>query len=286
MCWSFEVSVAFALIEVASIAFISLRAKRTKDPYVRAQVWVIPLLVTILLVEIAEAFIWLDTTLLPITAKDGPSCSSYNRNWTFVFWFLMFPWQPLFCIIPCRRVGHPRNKDVFAAAEVVAWGLPILHILVYLGQVIPQSMNPNFSPAPPRLKIQQNAMQTFINSETCTYIGKNGHLFWTLATADCWATPNMSVYVILCLAMLCAKPKRFFAGIGLAMGGLVIALNSYYNGTVETASMWCWTGILVHFYFIAQPYVLPCNDENCFSPNTFATASSLPETKAFLEKGT
>jgi len=148
-------------------------------------------------------------------------------------------------------------------------------------------MNSNFTPAPPRLNIQKHAMQIFVNSETCTYIGTNGHLFWTLATADCWATPNVSCYIILCMAMLCAKPKRFFAGVGIWMGLLVLSLNSYYRGSVETASMWCCTGILMHFYFIAQPYVLPCNDQNSYCPDTFAYSSgdNLPITKSSLEKG-
>ena len=273
MCWSFEVSVAFALVEAASITFLYLRAKRSSDPYIQAQVTVLPLLATILMVEVAEALIWLDATLTSVTATEGPTCSTYNTSLTMVFWFLVFPWQPLCCIFPCRRVGHPRNRDLFAGVELVAWVLPFWHLLCYLGQVIPQWMlGDAFHPAAPRLNIQQHAYQIFVNSETCTYIGPNGHLFWTLATADCSTTPNMSCYILLCCSLAYARPKRFVAGIALFMVGLVVALNSYYQGSVETGSMWCWTGILMHAYFIVQPYVLPCNEKNSFSPNTHPDA--------------
>jgi len=268
MCWSFEVSVLFAVVEAASIGFLYHRANNSANPYVKAQVLVLPLLSSILLVESVEALLWLDTTLTSVKAKDGPTCSTYNTSLTMLFWIFVFALQPLLCIIPCRRVGHPRNRDLFAAVELIAIVLPIIHMLVYLGQVIPQMMNPNFKMQPPRQNVQRHAYQTFINSETCTYIGPNGHLFWTLATADCWFTPNASCYAIICMSLFYCKPKRFFAGIALFMCAVFLGLNTYFGGNIETASMWCWTGILMNIYFVVQPYVLPCNDKNSFSPNT------------------
>ncbi|CAB9516052.1 expressed unknown protein [Seminavis robusta] len=270
MCWSFKVSMVFALLEASSTFYLYQRAKKSTDPYIRAQLWVVPLLITIFLVEITEAFVWLDPTLLPVTAQEGPPCSAYNRNLTMVFWFLVYPWQPLLCTIPCRRVGHPRNRDIFAGIEIVAIALPIWHIMIYILEITPHLLDEHYNPPPPRFDIQRQAYQTFQNSETCTYVGQNGHLFWTLATATSWLSPNGTCYIILFSSFILCKPKRFFAGMALFMSALALCLNTYYRGSMEMASMWCWLGMLMHIYFILQPYLLPCNDNNSYSADTFA----------------
>ena len=270
MCWSFQVSAAFALAEAVGIGFIYWRATHSADPYVQAQLWILPLLCSIFYAEAGEALVWLDETLLPVNAREGPSCSAYNRNLTLGFWWIVFAAQPLLVVIPARRVGHPRNKDIFVAVEMMAICFILWHTGVYLGKVIPQLRDPTFTPAPPRLNMRQHGYQTFVNSETCSYIGKNGHLFWTLATADCWATPNVVPYLIICASLVFAKPKRFFAGMGLFMGAVMGGLIGYYGGTVEAASVWCWTGIIMNIYVVVQPYILPCNDRNSYSPDTFS----------------
>eukprot|EP00797_Seminavis_robusta_P001996 Sro1121_g243440.1 n/a (179) ;mRNA; r:29085-29621 len=145
--------------------------------------------------------------------------------------------------------------------------------MIYILEIIPHLLDDNYNPPPPRFETQRQAYQLFQNSETCMYVGQNGHLFWTLATANSWLTPNGTCYIILFSSFILCKPKRFFAGMALFMFALAFCMNSYYGGSMEIASMWCWSGMLMHIYFIVQPYLLPCNDNNSYSADTFAATA-------------
>jgi hypothetical protein len=80
MCWSYSVSVAFALIEAILITFILIRSFLSPDPYVRSQWLLLPALIGICLMEAIEAYVWSrpeELIRVQDTISDSPSSSGY-----------------------------------------------------------------------------------------------------------------------------------------------------------------------------------------------------------------
>ena len=47
MCWSFQASVSFSVIEGILISFIFIRAARSKQKYVRQQMFILPMMISV-----------------------------------------------------------------------------------------------------------------------------------------------------------------------------------------------------------------------------------------------
>jgi hypothetical protein len=98
----------------------------------------------------------------------------------------------------------------------------------------------------------------FAHNETCAYIGRSGHhLHWTSAYADTHMSPNTFAYVLLWIPLVFARPLRFCALPFLLMLG-VFGFQLYaLNGSYEAGSIWCWSALNVHIYFLVQPHIWP-----------------------------
>ena len=86
MCWSHSASVAFASVEASLILFISLRSRLSADPYVRKQWLLLPILISVCLVEITEAHLWTDQDLVSVTQANHHVCYKWNQRLTVLIW--------------------------------------------------------------------------------------------------------------------------------------------------------------------------------------------------------
>jgi len=287
MCWSFEVSVGFAALQACTTSFIFYRAINSKDPYVRGQLYLMPLLVSIVMIEAVEAFLWLDEGLVSVELKatdEGGStpCSSYNKYLTSSLFLFLLPIQPLSYIFPCRRVGDPRNWDLYRAPEFVAivglimWYWYLWCVKDYSG--LAEGEIPTY-----RLDIQRSGYKNFLNSETCSYIGRYSHLFWTYDTSDPQVAPTGSstlittgsTYFLMCYAVIYTRPLKFCGGIFLTMGVLYFFQWHWFNLSYESAGVWCWSGIICNIYHVIQPYFLPPTPEDYLHYKSTAAAAKL-----------
>lgn len=259
MCWSFEVSVGFALVEAICIAFVTVRALRSKDKWVRAQLYNVPVLSSICAIEICEAFLWLDTNMSNI---DDPiherPCTPYNKAFTFVIWMIILPSQPFWCIFPLKRVGNKRNYYLMQAVEGMAIFYCCFQWLCYIMQQIAENFDEDFVAPLPREYIKRMDYMTFSNSETCTYKGLHGHLFWTVNIETDWCSPNGVTYGIFWLAVPFARPWRFSSIMGLPLTLSIYFLIFYFEYSPEVMSVWCWSGFISSIYAVLQPYFFPC----------------------------
>jgi hypothetical protein len=249
MCWSYNVSIAFASIEAAIIAFILVRSRFSIDPFLRKQWLLVPGLTSIWAMEVVEAMLWSrPEELISVRDTIDPSvaCARFNQRLTVFIWLAILPWQPLWVIIPCRRVGHKDNRLLLQVPEFLAVVSAVAHIFFYMVSKSDRTLaDSNF--------------KSYLHSETCTYLGISGHhLHWTLSTQDSYFAPNLFVYILLWLSVVYARPKRFAAGI-LLFSLTVFAIQLlYFDMSFEAASVWCWLSMIKFVYFAIQPYVLPC----------------------------
>jgi hypothetical protein len=259
MCWSYSVSVMFTSIELVLIMFIVIRSRVSADPFVRKQWLLLPALVSICAMEGIEAFVWsrpddLVSTLQ--TATEMGACAKWNHRVTMFTWLFILPWQPLWVILPCRRVGSPDNRLLLQVPEFFAIVLAVIHSLLFLMVALfPHELGS----AALHTSLADSNFKSYLHKETCTYLGATGHhLHWCISTADTYLTPNAFTYFLLWSSVAFAKPKRFAGGVFLFVLGMFLLQLAYFEGSWEAGSVWCWSAMVLFLYFALQPYLLPC----------------------------
>ena len=261
MCWSYEVSAACTVVEAVLILFLLVRSRLSSDPWVRKQWLLLPCLTGVCLMEAIEAYIWSrEDELVSVqeTVEDSyRGCAKWNQRLTAFVWLFILPWQPLWVIMPCRRVGHRDNRRLLQVSEFLALVFAFANAFFYLTS----SLNPA---EPSMFKVQTLAdshFQNYLHNETCTYLGSSGHhLHWAYRFPDTFLAPNAFTYVLLWSSIVFAKPRRFASGIMLFAIALFFPLLLYFKLSFEAGSVWCWSAMYLFFYFVFQPYLLPCRD--------------------------
>ena len=114
-------------------------------------------------------------------------------------------------------------------------------------------------------RLADSKYRSYLNNETCTYIGKQGgHFHWTLATVDSYLAPNSYTYALLWMGSCAfARPYRLFSGILLFGISLFASFLVKFDGSFEAGSVWCWTAMILFVYIALQPYVSPIQTDEC-----------------------
>ena len=175
MCWSYKSSVSFSTAEACFIYFISIRALLSKDEYVRQQLYMIPMTLSILAIEVIEAFLWArQEELIPIEKSQSQiTCPKRNRDLTLAAWIIIF-FQSFFVMYSCRRSGTSLNLSLFIIPEKLSirFGLSFIALYIYTNSI-------SFEPVWLH-RLVDSDFKSYTNDKTCTYIGKNGHLQRTI----------------------------------------------------------------------------------------------------------
>lgn len=252
MCWSYTSSVSFSIAEAFFIFFITIRALLSKDKYIRQQLHMIPMMLSILAIEVIEAFLWASPgELIPVEKSQSQlACPKRNKTLTLAAFVIIF-FQPLLVIYSCRRSGSPQNLSLFLIPEKMSilFGSSFIALYIYTNFISFESVWIH--------RLVDSDFKSYTNDKTCTYIGKNGHLQWAIATLDSFFTPNAYTYSLLWLSCIFARPLRLFSGILLFGFGLFLFFLFELRGSFEAGSVWCWSAIILHLYMVLQPYVLP-----------------------------
>lgn len=255
MCWDYKTSILFATIEAFLIYFIFIRGFLSKDRHIRQQLYIIPSALSILAIEVIEALLWSrPEELIPIESYQSQVCPLRNRTLTLAAWTCSLFFQPFFVIYACRRSGSPFNMDIFMIPEMLSIVFGLSCLLVYVYTIF-------FSSQSTWLRnLSDTSYKSYMSDRTCTYIGSNGHLQWTLATVDSIFTPNAYTYVLLWGSCMIARPTRLFSGV-LFFGLILFTFFLIQmHGSFEAGSLWCWSAIILHVYLSSQPYILPITD--------------------------
>jgi len=207
--------------------------------------------------EMIEAYVWAHPDeLVPIqeSSQGTRTCSKVNQRLTVFLWLFILPWQPLCVIIPCRRVGHPDNRQLLKVPEFLAIVYGFCNLFLYLVSSLPQlSSNMIYR------SLAESNFKSYLHTETCTYLGASGHhLQWAYSLPDMFLAPNGYTYFLLWLSVAFARPLRYAAGIFLVAVAIFFVQFIYFDLSWEAGSVWCWAAIILHVYAAVQPYVLPC----------------------------
>ena len=242
---SYQSSVTFATVESIFILNILLRAVHSKQEHVRQQLFALPMMVSIFFIEVIEALLWSrPEELIPITDAATRRCPTRNAKLTLLAWLCII-FQPLYVTWSCRRTGDARNWSVFLIPERMSMAFAISMVVSYLYTAL--------SPSMPLHTLADTNYTSYYNNETCTYIGKAGHLHWTLAIVDSYLAPNAYPYVLIWASCVFARPLHLVSGILLFGLFLFVLFLIGYHGRFEAGSVWCWSAIIMHLYIFLHP---------------------------------
>lgn len=255
MCWSLEVSVAFAVLEAVSLAGLLKRSLTSDSTIAKAQKFILPLLVTVLLVETIEALQWMRPDDLVAIRQAGESTCSQRNRWLTMALMPVLCFQPFLGIFACRRSGVPENNAALMVPEMLAfitgifflwslamgeWGVGLKLLGIDCGQTQLADIADSF-------------YLGMHHTESCTYIGEHGHLHWTFKVSAFYFAPGGYAYALINCAVAAARPWYLFSGPITAYLVLLVVFLLGFGWSFEAGSVWCWSALGLHAFFWVQP---------------------------------
>ena len=252
MCFSFAASTCAAIVELICFLIVANRAYRSKTQEVRDQLLILPMLASVIAIELIESILWWRSEeLKSIHVSDSAKCSAPNRNLTLVIWTAVLPWQPFWAIFACRRSGTSRNQELLRVPEFLAFVFGCVCATSFLfANILPEE--PQF-----RKFFRSSKNTSYLNYQTCTYIGETGSLHWTIKAFDYFMTPNAFTYVLLSISVAFARPWRLFSGILMFMLFILSGLLLAKHGSFESGSEWCFSALILFIWLVVQPLAFP-----------------------------
>lgn len=257
MCFSLKASVVAVAVEMTCLSYITVRAYYSKLQAVREQLLIIPLLCSVLIMEIIETILWWRSDELDsIYLSDSSRCASWNMNLTLVVWSVILPWQPFWIIHACRHSGYERNRDLLRVPEVLAFVFASCSVtLLALGRFLPGQSGKYVS-------VRSTGYSSYLNWQTCSYIGSHGNLQWTVRIPDSYMNPNAFTYFLLWSSVAFARPWRMFSGMAILLLISALILFAAKQGSWEFGSEWCYSAAYFYVWLVFQPYLFPCKEKN------------------------
>eukprot|EP01063_Lacrimia_lanifica_P017121 TRINITY_DN2382_c0_g3_i1.p1 TRINITY_DN2382_c0_g3~~TRINITY_DN2382_c0_g3_i1.p1 ORF type:complete len:329 (+),score=45.36 TRINITY_DN2382_c0_g3_i1:53-1039(+) len=248
MCWNAPVAGVFASLETLVLLVMILRTRSpwfkwlngsaNVDSMQRRDNLILPMLMTINIVEWCELGLWLaDPEPFP-----AEGCRRVNTALTHIAGGVVWL-QPTFTMIYCRFTGPPNQRPWFTIPLVLA-------VMTSAGYFISVALGESGKAV---YADDERYPTALMWNQTCAYVGPNGYLEWRFKLANLPVLPSMFSYHLFFnfALMFHCFPMGAFVG-----GGSVFVLCVQFlsmDGSGEAWSMWCWSGCLfIGFYFIAN----------------------------------
>lgn len=220
---------------------------------------VTPMLLTITAIQLCEGLIWPDVVPLSVRLANDIRCPFNNTLLTSVIALLVIC-QPVFLfLIALRtppgvsRAQHPSAQLIgFLTVNFTIYAVLVMGIVVYV-----LSSDPKQRP----FDVDSNGKPLFpydvAYATSCSYRGPHGHLLWQFAGATRYSDllPNSFGYLYGVAAAILLFYDKVEATFVLGFTSLFLVLMLKYENWGEAASVWSWSGILLHILWTVFPVV-------------------------------
>jgi len=247
MCWSWQVSLIFSILETISIILVGFRAYYGSPNHTEAArkrlLWALPLMSSIALMEWLEVGIWLSDpeSYQVFKERDSCLCRPINRAFTTIAAYGI-SWQGTFSMLFAMKTNS-EGESVFRIPLYISTVTTFLLILRFI-------LGDTFG-----LWTRKIIEACHFSSHcTCTYVGPGGHLLWTFAFSHLEILPTLFTYFLFFnIAMLWYRP--FIEGVPYFFS-LVVLFHEFHllGWSTEAYSVWCWSGIFTHAFYLASAY--------------------------------
>jgi hypothetical protein len=286
MCWSLPVAASFASVESLIILSMYLRTRWsffTADSTLftpesiqvirRKDNFILPMLLTINIVEWSETAIWATGPVDRNALGDAP-CNKVNHVFTALCgWVVML--QPSFVMLFARFTGPEEERSWFtiplflAAMTTIGW-----FIRFSLGEA-------------GVALIKSREKMALAWTQTCSFHNAgHRHLEWRFALADIIVLPTMfSYHLFFNFALMFHDfPVGFMAAFGSVIT-LIVQFASL-DGDGEAWSVWCWSGMLfICYYWVVNLFaIVPGTQSWVAWARTTGNLSSFPRTAQAAEE--
>ena len=262
MCWSFEVAVGFAAGEVALLLLMLALPKSRKYYHI------VPLLLTVIIVELGEAVIY-KAGVPPLSDRleHKISCPLLNEVLTSII-MIAVTLQPLAVVYYVHKANIREEQLPHEYKQVNLFVL--LLTFVNLLSVVRRSISTALDPETAKITVPLNeyldnstivlreAPDTYEYAISCSFAGPNGHLYWQwgIAAGVSSFEPNwVFIYALSFLLAVVVLPDKYEA-VFCALFLSVLYIYSFIWTYPEAGSMWCWTGICCHVFYVIYPNLL------------------------------
>nr|QOI90590.1 hypothetical protein HWQ62_00459 [Pyramimonas orientalis virus] len=242
MCWNKEVSIAFSIVELCGIIYLYGLCRGSGSPTIH----MFPMLISILLIEVSEAFLWPYVTASYDATIDS-TCPMINSLVTrFIYVTLCF--QPIFVNMAAYYIHNNlydrRMFSVPLKLSLIVGGGLVLSMLC--GELLEIDLR----------SFIDTGDKGFHNTVSCSYIGNHSHMHWTWKNSAHFLLPNGFTYIIMFIPPLFSKPYWVVA-FPVAFYLCVLAtLFVAFDFSFEAGSVWCWTAMGLHIYYIGCEYMI------------------------------
>lgn len=262
MCWSLEVSMAFAGVEVFLLCLMWHLEKS------REYTAITPVLVSVIVVEFSEAVVWYaGVPSLDQRLAHSLECPVLNQYFTTIAAFAVMT-QPISMVLYAYTTYSREAVNgetltplgmyllFLGTANFVSFGIKYVMTQLFIDEAI--------YAVPAAVFFSENATVLQQNpgvygyTISCSYHGEHGHLFWQwgVGPTDSPFQPNyMFIYAVSLFSAIFliadAWEGLFFAAFFSMYFSFAIAW-----GVPEAGSTWCWTGTLVHLFYVVYPNFL------------------------------
>lgn len=174
------------------------------------------------------------------------SCSPINKNFTYFAYILIWVQPILFSYLGQRTTNGDYN--------LIFKKLTIINLIVFIWSILTLFLG-NFEK---NFYLIEDSIFAF---DTCTSIGKSGHLAWQFKPNTIDYQANHLTYLILCFLSFCVYPDNELKIIGFGWFISLIISSFYFTPTeIEKASVWCLSSIfanltIIGFLIIKSNYI-------------------------------
>jgi hypothetical protein len=213
MCWSLEVSLAFASVHLISAAYVAWH----RPPHSRQFLYFIFFYFAM---EMLQSLQW----LIGVETRLNHSCSKSNTFLTIIAYILIWLQPVMFASFSNKRDSH------------FVWYYSLYTLVIAMVNLIL-----GFSEKAIGLEFMSRNEKTNYGEQTCTYLGEYNHLVWKFAVPSFNYQPTHYVYhsiILLTFILHFNRILQLTIGVGW-MTTFFVSLWAIGSVNAELTSYWC-----------------------------------------------
>eukprot|EP01083_Nonionella_stella_P016870 47110_1 len=257
MCWNWQVSLCFSLLQWVAIVYLFRRNKFMDR-------WLSAMQIPIATQEFLQFLLWayaIDDT----TTKY--QCSALNQYLSYNILIVIMFITPLWSFVALYKSADfisfqsiCRHANCSNWRQKIVFSLLIVHCFLFVGYIIAVAIDDGY-----------------LNDSKCTFVSANGHQEWAIMAVNVhnsWWFVNligMTYISVTFIPLFTYRPLWLFLftlGYGL-LSSIISVLATSYDGTLltltslrladsgEWGSVWCWANSVSIMWVIAHAWLVP-----------------------------
>ena len=227
MCWTQNISIAFACIHLFTIGIVILKKPKNTQFYIIFCMFY-------MFMELLQAIQWYIGVYDCSTLNYVSTCIAYIYIWLQPVMFSYIS----YAMIDTLQVKEKATASMISLYSMVTFIVALMNIL-FVNQYD-----------------KYDIYRTNYGYRTCTYVGEYGHLLWKFNVRNIDLQPSYYVYMSLCIFSFLSMPRSRFKYI-ISFGWIITFIISGISVDFgpEMPSFWCYLTFICDIPIIINVYI-------------------------------